>query len=295
MWKIRSDRKFTLNTSRLTFFVHILLLLTKNKIMFSNQNVSLTQTLKLLNYKNMNLASLKNVVAKSAFLKPNLLKVENASFRRKLSKSWKKKLVLNFLHLNTWITNPSLEVHHSFITFYYFNKQSNLGVFNLKRVLTVWTNVLNFVQNLFFFNLTYVFFSSSYFKYESLSFNWMKNNHLKSLWRYTNPFIFFLNNKTTLYNDIFFKLLSKKAINISFLVDVYYHKRTVYYLQKYKFTTIGPVPISSSFYLLNITFPTSSNSVFSNLFFIRLITRVKKMVLYNKYQGYKNSTLSQHV
>jgi hypothetical protein len=204
----------------------------------------------------------------------------------------KKKIVLSFLRYNTWIPSTSLDVHHSFSNFYYFNKQSNLGVFNLKKALITWVNVLNFIQNLFFFNLAYVFFSSSYFKYESLSFNWSKNKHIKSLWRYTNPFIFFLSNKTTLYNDIYFKMLTKKAINVSFLIDVYYHKRTLYYLHKYKFITVGPVPISSNLYLLNIAFPTSSNSVFSNLFFIKLIIKIKKMVLYNKFQKYRSLTLS---
>ena len=231
---------------------------------------------------------LKNIMYNSYSVKPSLKigkKLNNKIFQKTL---WKKTLITSFLYINTWIPTPTLTVHASFNIIYFFNNHSNVGVFNLKKIFQIWTNLLIFLKNLFFFNLNYLFFSSSYFKYESLALNWTKNKSLKYLWKYTNPFIFFLNNKTTLRNDIYFRWLSKKMIKLAFVIDIYYHKRTLHYLNKYKFVTIGPVPISSNFYTLFIAAPVSSNLVFSNLFFIRLLFKLNKLSYRDKYLQYKS-------
>jgi len=49
-------------------------------------------------------------------------------------------------------------------------------------------------------------------------------------------------------------------------------------MQKFKFVTIGPVPISSNFYTLTLSLPVSNNLFFSNLYFVRLVLKMNKMV-----------------
>lgn len=193
-----------------------------------------------------------------------------------------KNLFTLFTNVNTLLPGEKLVPHFSFVSLYYFNKQANVGYFNFKKVFNVWMTLLSFLLNLFFYKIEYLFFSSSYFRYENLALNWSTNKNLKQIWRYTDPFLFFLNNKTTLKNDSYFYTLKKKRLNVAIVVDLYYHKRTLHYLNRYKFFTLGPVPVSSNFYSLNIAFPVSANSLFSNLFFIRLLFKLRKNAMCSK-------------
>ena len=120
-------------------------------------------------------------------------------------------------------------------------------------------------------------FSTNYFKYETLSLNWKNANKLTYLWKYTNSFYFFINNKMTLHNELYFKNLLSKDFRCAFIIDLYYHKNTLHLLNKFKFITVGPVPLSSNLYSLYLSLPVPSNSVFSNLFFFRLILKLKKL------------------
>ncbi len=185
---------------------------------------------------------------------------------------------MSFLYVNTLLPTPLLEAHFSFNSLYYFNKQANVGTFNIRKLFNVWFNILEFMKNIFFYKISYLFFSSNYFRYESLSLNWHNTKLLKNLWRYTHPFLFFLNNKTTLNNDLYFRSLHKSVAKVCFLVDIQYHRGTIHYMHKYKFVTIGPVPISSNFYTLTLSLPVSNNLFFSNLYFVRLILKINRIV-----------------
>lgn len=134
------------------------------------------------------------------------------------------------------------------------------------------------IQHLFYFRLQYQVFTSSYFKYEGLALNSKIIKRTRHLWRYTTPFIFFLSNKTDYKNTVYFKLLKSLGINIFFIIDPVYHKGTLQYCQKYKFVTVGPVAISSNFYTLNFPIPVAANSVFSNLFCLRLLFKLEQEV-----------------
>jgi len=188
-----------------------------------------------------------------------------------------KKLFLSFIHINVFLPNTRLIPHFSYRTLYVYNSKHNVGYFNFTKTWCVWKNILNFICNLFFYNLSHMYFSSSYFRYESLTLNWHLTKNIKQFWKYSSPFLFFLNNKTTRLNDHYFYFLRNNDTRVIIVVDVYYHKRTLHYLRKYKFYTVGPVPISTDFYTLDLAFPVSSNSVFSNLFFIRLLFKFYKI------------------
>lgn len=226
--------------------------------------------LKFQSYKNIDL---KTSTTKESFLK-GVLKCNNDTE----DLNYKRSLISSFLYVNTLLPTPLLETHFSFNSLYYFNKQANVGTFNTRKLFNVWFNILEFMKNIFFYRINYLFFSSNYFRYESLSLNWNNIKFIKNLWRYTHPFLFFLNNKTTLNNDLHFKSLHKEVAKVSFLVDIQYHKGTLHYMNKYKFVTIGPVPISSNFYTLTLSLPVSNNLLFSILYFVRLVLKMNKIV-----------------
>ena len=288
MWKLKYTKHYNTNLNKITLLSSLIYIFLKNKNINYTIIPSLTKIMLLTKYNTVSTSNLKKLNYSRTFLKSPTYGIKNSPINLNLRSNWKKQLVTTFLNVNTWLPTRTLDVHQSFLSLYYYNHQSNIGIFNMKKLFNVWLNILNFLNNIFIFNINYLFFTSSYFKYENLSINWAKNKALKSLWRYTNPFIFFLNNKTTLHNDIYFKFLSKKVSKVSVLVDIFYHKRTLHYFKKYKFITLGPVPISSNFYTLTLSFPVSSNSVFSNLFFIRMFLRMGKLVSNSKFQNYRN-------
>ena len=284
MWKVKHQsfkNPNLLKVKSVTFFLS-LLKPSQNQLL-----LKLSVFLKLLSlgaFIKNNSYNLKKIDYSSKFV---TIKGSSKSFQKSkfaLQEYSKNSLITTFLNVNLWIPTAAIEVHPSFSSLYFYNNQSNLGIFNLKKVFNVWLNVLNFITNILSYGLNYLFFSSSYFKYESLSMNWNTNNKFRSIWRYNNPFIFFLKNKTTRVNDIFFKYLSRNVSKLIIIVDVYYHKRTLHYFNKYKFITLGPVPVTSSLYSLSLAFPVSSNSVFSNLFFIRMFMRLKKLLATYSYR-----------
>ena len=202
-----------------------------------------------------------------------------------------KRLFMSFLYLNTWLPTPRVTVHPSFNVFYFFNKNLNLGCFNIKRLFSLWNNIIIFVTNIFFYNINCLAFGTSYFKYEILSLNWSLIKFNKLLWKYTEAFTFFLSNNTTLKNQYYFSFLLTLNYRISFVNDIYYHKKTIYYFNLFKYISVGPVPISSNFYLLTLALPASSNFLFSNLFFFRLLLKLKKNNVKLLYDNYKNIKL----
>ena len=197
-----------------------------------------------------------------------------------------KDLFKSFMHLNTLLPTPKIEPHASFNSFYIYNKASNVGFFNVKKVLHVWHNIIIFMTNLFFYNLKHVAFGSSYFKKEIVALNWHGFSFTRTSWRYTHAFMYFFKNKTTRANSIYFDYLTRCSYRIAFIIDMYYHSRTIYYCNKFKVITIGPVPISSNFYSLSIALPVSSNMAFSSLFFLRLVFKLKTYnasLIFHKY------------
>ena len=209
-------------------------------------------------------------------------------FKNNVESSFTKDLFKSFIFLNTWIPTPTLQVHETFNIFYMYNSYSNVGFFNVKKVFDMWSKVIIFITNVFFYNLRYLAFGNSYFKYEVLSLNWSGSNFTKRLWRFSHPFIFFLKNRTTLENTRYFRHLSYLGFRIAFITDTVYHSRTIYYFNRSKSLTIGPVPVSSNFYTLNVTLPVASNLNFSNLFFIRLLMKLKKNNAKLIFTNYKN-------
>jgi len=95
--------------------------------------------------------------------------------------SHKRSLITSFLYVNTLLPTPLLETHLSFNSLYYFNRQVNVGTFSTRKLFNVWLNILEFMKNVFFYKISYLFFSSNYFRYESLSLNWNNTKLLKNL------------------------------------------------------------------------------------------------------------------
>lgn len=295
-WAVKSNLVRNNNYKNLLSFFLKNTLLLKNLFNYVKLDYMFFNKIKFLfKYSNLFLTKINySTVFKTTFKLDKSLfhhhSVKHRSFFKKNSNTlFNKTLFLNFIKLNTWLPTPRLTAHPSFNIFYYFNKDLNLGCFNITKTFNLWTSIIIFITNIFFYNLNYLVFGTSYFKYEILSLNWNSIKFNQRLWKYTQPFTFFLSNKTTLRNKYYFAFLLTLNYRISFVSDIHYHVKTIFYFNYFKYISVGPVPISSNFYLLSLTMPVSSNFLFSNLFFIRLLLKMKKNTSKLMYDNYTNS------
>ena len=261
-------------------------LIVENKILTNNYNNFI-----ILNFLSQNFLYHKSLFKKFFLMKNTFFcKKFNVSyklfFKKKLDSScfklYNKSFTLSknnlyfFVKLTNSVINKKLNIHHSYSS-YYYQTSANINVININKLFSLWKNIINFLVNLFYFNLKYLVFSNSYFKYEVLSLNWKATNNLTHIWKYTDIFFFFINSKMTLINILYFKNFLLNNFKCVFVIDLYYHKNTLHFLNKFKFITIGPVPLFSNLYSFYISVPTVSNSIFSNLFFLRLVLKLKKL------------------
>jgi len=79
-----------------------------------------------------------------------------------------------------------------------------------------------------------------------------------------------------------------KRIDIALVIDTNYHQSTLFYLQRYSFFTIGVVPVTSNLYKVNFALPSSAESTYSHLFFIRVILNIRKNVALDRFKASKN-------
>lgn len=67
-------------------------------------------------------------------------------------------------------------------------------------------------------------------------------------------------------------------------MDVPYHLKTIYYLHRSGFYTIAPVPINYDIALVDFAIPSSVNSIFGQLFFIRFLLQTRRTARRYEYE-----------
>ena len=191
----------------------------------------------------------------------------------------KVKLLLSFksyLRVNSASTSTITIPHFSFKHFYLGYRRGGNAVLNINKFFTRWKDTYYLTFNLFYYEIDLLTFGTSFFKSEILSLNWQSMNKFKFMWRYTRPFLALRPNKITTYGDFVFYRLSLLGMRIGLVVDILYHTKTIYYLHRSGFYTIGLVPINHNISSLNFAIPSTSDSVLSQVFFIRFTSLIQQ-------------------
>ena len=76
------------------------------------------------------------------------------------------------------------------------------------------------------------------------------------------------------------------GFRLSIITDINYHNSTINYLNKYNIYTFGIVPTIYNIKSVDLSLPVSSDNIYIQLFFIKLLLKIKKTVEYNKYNFY---------
>lgn len=196
---------------------------------------------------------------------------------KKSNVNFSKQFFYDYLKLNFFIPYQKLTPHASYNIYYIYNNATNAGFINLKRFFQVWVIFITFLENIFYYNIKLLYFFSPYFRTECLALNYSVSALFANSWRYSKLFYFFVNNTISREFTHFLFFLKLKSLHFTMFVDIFYHKTTLHFFSLNNFVTIGPVPITTNLYTLNIAIPIASNTLISNLFFIRLIFKLKQL------------------
>jgi hypothetical protein len=111
---------------------------------------------------------------------------------------------------------------------------------------------------------------------------------MKYVWRYVRPFLVFKPNKITNHAEFVFKRLRLLGMSVGLVTDVLYHSKTIYYLRRSSFYSIGLVPSIYHINTVDFAIPTTYESILTQVFFVRFLIRIRQVALTSKYSELKS-------
>lgn len=203
-------------------------------------------------------------------------------------------LFKSFLKVNSSLGASGFIPHASqrsiFIKYY----KKGVAISSIPRLYASWTNAYNLMFNVFFYKIEVLTFGNSFFKNEILALNWDCKELLGTFWRFIKPFLIYQSVKINDYGDFTFRNLNNMGYYISLILDITYHKKTIYYLRKSKFYTIGIVPSNCDIKSVDAALPVVDDTIQSQLFFIRLTIIIKKNVKTYHFKELRNVWFSKN-
>lgn len=183
-----------------------------------------------------------------------------------------------FLKVNTYATINDFKVHFNWKHFFLYNTRGLTSFVNVSRLFLQWKRSYIFLFHIFYYKFSVLFFSNTILKHEVNALNWESSLFLKKTWRYIVPFFTLKPSKIFNYGWWIFYKLKLKNYNIACVLDIFYHRKTLYYLNRAEFYTIGLVPANYNPLLVDFPILASSDSFFTQLFFLNYLTKIKQNV-----------------
>ena len=186
------------------------------------------------------------------------------------------KQFLTYLRVNTRSATSLITPHASFQHFYIAHRAGGLSVLNIRKLFTRWKDAYYLLFNLFYYKIDLLAFATSFFQKEVLSINWQTMYQFKFMWRYVKSFLFLKSTKINNCGDFIFYRFNLLGLRTAWLVDIAYHNKSIYYLHRAGFYTIGLVPTNYHAYSVNFAVPTGYDSILTQLFFIRFTLSIQQ-------------------
>jgi hypothetical protein len=225
-----------------------------------------------------NFRTLKRIEPITSLVKQNFYNKIFTDFDKSVDKIEQLRLFKVFLKANSSLGFTNFVPHASqrsiFIKYY----KKGVAFSSIPRFYSSWTNAYNLMFNVIFYRIDILTFGSAFFKNEILALNWNNKGLLNTFWRYTKPFLVYQSVKIHDYGNYVFRSLNRMGYYVSLVLDITYHKKTIYYLRRSKFYVIGIVPSNYDIKSVDFALPIINDSMSNQLFFIRLILLIKKNV-----------------
>ena len=300
---IELNHRYKLNCLWILFSIKLLNNLWVDLNFFLRSNTYNTSIYKLLTIFSKNKYTFYNKPLNIKFKSLYQLKLTNASYVNNTNRS---KLLFRkpdthtkmvsilrvFLNTNAFTNTTLLRMHHTWVSYYFSVSFGDGCVISIRKFFIRWKKTYYLIFNLFYYRINLLVFGTSFFKKELLALNWSLNTKLLNIWRYASPFFYFKPSRIFDDANYIFHKLRLLGLNIALIIDVSYHHKTLYYLNTVAFYTIGVVPLNLNMYSVNFAVPTSSESLFTQLFFIRFFFSIKKKTKHHRYLELKKTWLN---
>lgn len=189
-----------------------------------------------------------------------------------------------FIKLSLSSQKLTLKPHHSFKSFFVKNKLNGSSlILNISKIRNKYFTFFSLILNMYFYKLPMLIFGHVFFKSEILSINWVHLSKFIYKLRLNDIILFITPFKRSQHLIKIFKLIKKSILKYAFIIDTTYHATTIEYLNKLSVLTIGPIPIIYNSKDLDITLPITTDNIFLQHFFLKLILSIKKYTEYKNY------------
>ena len=181
-------------------------------------------------------------------------------------------------------THNPFRPHTSFQGFLFFNGREGYTFCNHLKLWQQWVVTYNLLTNIFDCFCEILLFTTKTFKAEVSAYNWAHSKVDYNLFRKTSPYFFLEDTPYGHLADTTFWELSEASVFLTFLTNVTYHQKNLYYLMRYGNYTIGVTSISSSPWTISYPIPVLNNTLLSEYFFIRLLAYMRQKAFLNQFK-----------
>jgi len=178
----------------------------------------------------------------------------------RISKPKLKQLFKLFTKVSLYSNRNKLKVHHSQSNYYSLHTKGGTSFSSLSLLNGIFDKFITLITNLFYFNLRILPFSSSAIKDDLISIYWFNSTRFKKILKYTSQSVFFSPNKMSDQYPFIFPFWKLSGYNVSLVYDVTYHLKTLYYLHRFNFYSVGILPSSMPKYKLSVSIPSLNDS-----------------------------------
>jgi len=193
-----------------------------------------------------------------------------------------------FLQFSSGTTNKTFPLHPSWFVNFIRYKGAAVYYINIYKFFEQWKRMYYLLFNLFYYKVRILYFGNVFFRKEIIALNWTSNTFIKHLWRYVVPFFTVKPIKIFNYGWLIFHKLKLSGFNVSIVCDVLYHNKTIHYLNTESFYTVGLVPTIYKRDTVNVAIPASTDNIFSQLFFMKFLTTIRKSAEESRYNYLRN-------
>lgn len=191
---------------------------------------------------------------------------------------WIKSSFKLFSSVSSYNRKKLLKPHHTFVIDGYINSGENGGFSNIRLFFNAYKRFYLLLQTLIYHNISKLVFTGPFFKDESCAMNWQSLSSYLFIWKYNYYSIFYRPSKLDDRLPMIFSLFKQAGITSSLISDTLYHSKTVYYLHRYNIYSIGFVEGNKPKHVLNVSLPALGDNILSQLFFIRSILILKRLI-----------------
>ena len=212
--------------------------------------------------------------------------LSSAKFFKPLHKIQLFNILLKFSCNNT---NQFYTPHVNFKTMFIGIIDSKTSMINTSKLFSKWVNTYNLITNIFINKLNIFLFSNKVFKNEILTFNWSVCLLDYSLFKFSSPYFFLKDSSFSVSSEVVFQRFEKQGLNLVFILDLKHHEKSLHFLKKTSIFVISLTPFNMNPWLVSYSIPVSSNNIFIQYFFIKVLLVLRQYSEINLFYYLKGS------